>query len=268
MVTKRQTNQQVIDSLEALRFYGLSAHFDQLRPTEHSFVRRMLRWEEEERRRRSLEKRLKVARLGNFKQVVDFDWSWPKKCDRVLVDDLLKLEFIQEGANVVFLGPNGVGKSTLAKNIAYQAVLSGHTVTYVSASQMLNDLASKEQALALQRRLTHYARPQLLCLDELGYLSYGGRHADLLFEVVSRRYEANKSIMLTTNKPFAEWGDVFPNASCVVTLVDRIMHKADIVQVEGDSYRLKEARERRKRQKTKTSRATRRKPSAQKSRQK
>ena len=112
---------------------------------------------------------------------------------------------------------------------------------------MLNDLTSHDGASGLERRLRHYVQAKLLCVDELGYLSYGNRHADLLFEVVSRRYEAEKSICVTTNKPFAEWNEIFPNAACVVTLVDRLVHRADIVQVIADSYRLKEAQERKER---------------------
>lgn len=223
---------------------GVVAHFDELKPSEMPWLARLIQWEEMERQRRSLERRLKNSRLGVFKLIADFDWSWPKRCDRRLVEELMTLHFVEEGANAIFVGPNGVGKSTMAKNVAYQALLAGHTVRFVTASQMLNDLAAQEGAAALNRRLSHYARPHLLCVDELGYLAYGNRHADLLFEVVSRRYEAARSTVITTNKPFSEWGDVFPNAACVVTLVDRLMHKADIVQLDGQSYRLKEARER------------------------
>jgi len=241
--------QQLQTRARDIGLHGLLAHFDELKPSEMPWVARLIQWEEQERQRRSLERRLKNSRLGVFKQIADFDWSWPKRCDRQLVEDLMTLQFVGEGANAIFLGPNGVGKSTMAKNVAYQALLAGHTVRFVTASQMLNDLAAQDGAAALGRRLSHYARPRLLCIDELGYLAYGNRHADLLFEVVSRRYEAGLSTVVTTNKPFSEWGDVFPNAACVVTLVDRLMHKADIVQLDGQSYRLKEARERTQRRK-------------------
>lgn len=136
-----------------------------------------------------------------------------------------------------------MGKTTLARNIAHQAVIAGHTVLFTTAAAMLGDLAGQDGDLALKRRLNHYVRPQLLLIDEVGYLSYSNRHADLLFEIVSRRYE-HKSTLVTTNRPFAEWGQVFPNAPCVVSLIDRLIHHAEIVAIEGDSYRLKEARER------------------------
>ena len=196
------------------------------------------------------------ARIGRFKPLADFDWDWPKLCDREAVDALMQLAFLDEAANAVLVGPNGVGKSTIARNIAYQAVLQGHTVLFTTAAHMLNELAAQDGDQALRRRLALYARPRLLVLDEIGYLSYSNRHADLLFEIVSRRYE-EKSTVITTNRPFAEWNEVFPNASCVVSLVDRLVHHAEIIAIEASSYRLKEAKEqaekRRKKRKAKPS---------------
>jgi DNA replication protein DnaC len=155
----------------------------------------------------------------------------------------MALEFLKDATNVIVVGPNGVGKSTLARNIAHHALIHGHTVLFTSAGQLLGDLAALDSDSTLRRRLRHYAGPDLLVIDEVGYLSYSNRHADLLFELVSRRYE-NKSTLITTNRPFAEWREVFPNAACVVSLVDRLVHNAEILVIEGESYRLKEAQER------------------------
>jgi len=233
---------------QGLALWGLLAHWHELDDSDEAWLQRLLDWEERERQRRSLQRRLSQAHIGRFKSLADFDWQWLVKCDRIAVEELMGLEFIGEAANAILLGPNGVGKSTIARNIAYQAVLQGHTVRFVSASEMLNDLAAQDGDSALRRRLKLYAHPSLLVIDELGYLAYGNRHADLLFEIISRRYE-EKATVVTTNKPFAEWGELFPSATCVVSLVDRLVHKAEILIFDGESYRLKEARERREQKK-------------------
>jgi len=223
-----------------LGLYGLLAHWERLK--EAAWLSELLDIEEVERARRSLERRISGARVGRFKPMADFDWDWPDRIDREQIEELFELSWVGEAANVVLVGPNGVGKTMIAKNLAHQAVLRGTTVLCVTASQLLNDPAAQDGTIALQRRVRHYVRPTLLAIDELGYLSYDNRHADLLFEVVTRRYGL-KSILITTNKPFAEWSEVFPSATCVVTLVDRLVHNAEIVAVEGTSYRLKEAKE-------------------------
>jgi DNA replication protein DnaC len=225
----------------ALRLQGLLAHWPEA--AGQPWVEPLIAWEEQERARRSLERRLQAARIGPFKPLCDFDWGWPKRCDRAAVEALMGLDFLKEAANAVLIGQNGVGKSMIAQNIARQAVASGATCLFTTAGQMLGELAALDSDSALRRRLRHYAAPDLLVVDEVGYLSYGNRHADLLFELVSRRYQA-KSTLVTTNRAFADWPGVFPNAACVVSLVDRLIHNAEVIAIEGESYRLKEARER------------------------
>jgi len=239
------TRTELENTLKQLRLVGCLARLDEIEGQE--WLERLVAIETEERTRRSLENRTRIAGLGTYKALCDFDWAWPKKVDRGLVEELLTLRFLGEGANVVLLGPNGVGKTMLMKNLACRALHAGHPVLVRSASDLLADLARQESSVARARRLRAYVAPAILCIDEVGYLSYDPRHADLLFEVVTRRYEKGKSIVLTTNKPFAEWPSVFPNAACVVTLVDRLLHRAELVVIEGDSYRLREAQERQQR---------------------
>jgi DNA replication protein DnaC len=226
---------------KALNLFGLLANWEEA--TAAGWVQALLDWEDQERARRSLERRLSAAHIGRFKPLCDFDWDWPKSCDRAGIEALMSLDFLKEANNVVLAGPNGIGKSTLAQNIAHQAVILGHTVLFTSAGQMLGDLSALDSDTALRRRIRHYTAPQLLVVDEVGYLSYSNRHADLLFELVSRRYE-QKSTLVTTNKRFADWGEVFPTAACVASLVDRLVHHAEVFAIDGESYRLKEANER------------------------
>jgi DNA replication protein DnaC len=232
----------------ALKLYGLLAHWDETPEAELPWVRRLIAWEEVERRRRGLERRLGAAHIGRFKPLADFDWSWPAQCDKAAVSGFMTLGFIQQSANIILVGPNGVGKSMIAQNIAHHAVMQGHSALFVNAAQMLGDLAAQDGDNALRRRLKHYAHPDVLVIDEIGYLSYGNRHADLLFNIINRRYELKPTIV-STNRPFAEWSEVFPNAACVVSIVDRLVHHSEILVIEGESYRMKEAKERAARKK-------------------
>lgn len=227
----------------ALKLHGLVAHWDDLPEQHAAWVKTLIEWEELVRHQRGLQRRLTHARIGRFKPLADFDWDWPRQCDKAAVSDLMTLGFIKEAANIILVGPNGVGKSTIAQNILHHAVLQGHSALFVNAAQMLGDLTAQDGDSALRRRLRHYTHPTLLVIDEVGYLSYANRHADLLFEIVNRRYEVKPTIV-TTNRPFGEWSEVFPNAACVVSIVDRLVHHSEIIVLDGESYRMKEAKER------------------------
>ena len=183
-------------AVRRLGLYGLLANWEAVRDSD--WLPRLLDYEQAERQRRSLERRLRFARLDTFKPIADFDWQWPKKIDRAAVEELCALDFLPEIANVVLIGPNGTGKTMIAKNLAHLALLRGYSVRFTTASAMLNDLAAQDSASALDRRLRHYCRPGVLVVDELGYLSYNARAADLLFEVVTRRYH-QRSTIITTN---------------------------------------------------------------------
>ena len=228
-----------------LRLHGLLAHWAEVmaQPEQARWVAQILAWEAAERSRRSLERRLREAHIGRFKPLADFDWAWPQQIDRGAVEELMTLDFLKDASNIVLVGPNGVGKTMCACNIGYQAVLAGHTALFTTAGQLLGELAALDSDSALRRKLRQYTAPDVLVIDEVGYLSFSNRYADLLFELVSRRYQ-HKSTVLTTNRAFVDWGEVFPNAACVVSLIDRLMHRAEVVRIDGESYRAKEAEER------------------------
>jgi DNA replication protein DnaC len=192
------------------------------------------------RLRHRVERRLRDARLGRFKPMADWEWDWPKQIHRPTVERVFTLDFLAKRENVVLVAAHGLGKTMLAKNLVHQAILAGHSARFLTASDLILDLTGQETARALQRRLRTYVRPSLLAVDEIGYLTYDAHAADLLFQVVSRRYEA-KSIIFTTNLPFKQWDTVFPNASCAVALIDRLTHHAEIIAIDGESYRKREA---------------------------
>lgn len=196
--------------------------------------------EQRDRARRSLERRMARSRLGRFRAMADFDWAWPKQVDRERIESALRLEFLDQTRNVVLVAPQGLGKTMIARNVAHAAVCAGHSVLFTTASELLLDLGAQDSARGLARRLKHYGSAKLLCIDEMGYLSYDTRNADLLFQLIAERYE-RRSVLLTTNLAFSDWPTIFPNASCATALIDRVIHHADVITIAGDSYRLREA---------------------------
>ena len=205
--------------------------------------------EGEAKAQRSLDRRLRRSRIGSFKPLTDFDWDWPAKIERQLIESALGLDFVRDGRNLILLGSNGLGKTMIARNIAHQAVLAGRSVLLRTAAELLDDV-NVDSPETRRRRIARYATPHLLCIDEIGYLSYDDHAADLLYKVVNPRYEARRSILITTNLAFKDWNTVFPNATCIATLLDRLTHHADVTVITGKSYRVREseleARRRRK----------------------
>ncbi len=233
-------NEPLLLRAKALQLLGVVAHWEEIRET--NWIESLILWEETEGSQRGLQRRLASAQIGRFKPLADFDWSWPRKCDRQAVEEFMQLSFLKEATNIIFCGPNGVGKSTIARNIAYQAVLRGQTALFTTAARMLNELASQDGDNALRRRMKYYAKPDVLVIDEVGFLSYSDRHSDLLFQLISERY-LKKPTIVTTNKPFSEWGEIFPNVGSVVALIDRLVHHSEIINIDAESFRIKEAKE-------------------------
>jgi len=195
--------------------------------------------ESEDRFRRSLERRLRVSGIKSFKPMADYEWTWPSKIERDIIERALTLDFLHEARNLVLVGRNGLGKTMIAQNICHAAVLAGSSVLFRSAPALLEEL-QRQTPEGRRRKLHVYANVGLLCIDEVGYLSFDDKAADLLYEVINRRYE-RKSVIVTTNRPFKEWNEVFPNATCIATLLDRLLHHVDVTVIEGDSYRVRES---------------------------
>jgi DNA replication protein DnaC len=202
-------------------------------------LERVVQAEVAERSRCSLERRLRLSGIKKFKPMADFEWTWPSKIERDVVERALTLDFLPEGRNLVLVGRNGLGKTMIAKNICHAAVLAGSSVLFRAAPALLEEL-QRQTPEGRHRKLRSYANVGLLCIDEVGYLSFDDKAADLLYEVINRRYE-RKSVIVTTNRPFKEWNEVFPNATCIATLLDRLLHHADVTVIEGDSYRKRES---------------------------
>lgn len=198
--------------------------------------------EEKERERCSLEKRKRFAKIGQFKPMSEFDWNWPEEIDRVQVEELFSFKFFEEKSNVVLIGNNGLGKSMIAQNLAHTALMRGISTKFIKASDMLNELVECDGSTQRRNCLKRYSKVGLLAIDEVGYMNYDNRFADLLYEVISSRYQQTSTIV-TTNKAYSSWDEIFPNAACVVTLVDRLVHKAETVVIKGKSYRQREALE-------------------------
>lgn len=241
------TNSELRKQLRSLGLLHLHEHIDDVlalankrRMTHVQLLEHIALLEQQDRARRGLLRRTQRARLGRFKPISDFDWNWPTSIDRDAVESALRLDFLGSARNVVLVASQGLGKTMIAQNIAHEAVLAGHGVLFITAAQMLLDLAAQDSARALDRRLKHYARVGCLVVDELGYLSYDSRNADLLYQALSLRYE-KKSLVLTTNLAFSEWPTIFPSATSATALIDRVVHHADVIKIEGDSYRRREA---------------------------
>jgi DNA replication protein DnaC len=202
-------------------------------------LEQVARAETEERSRRSLERRLRRSGIKRFKVMADFEWSWPKKIERETIEQALTLDFIREARNFLLIGPNGLGKTMIAKNICHLAVLAGYSVLFRTAAAIVEDLRH-EMFEGRRRKLRIYGKVDLLCIDECAYLSFDEKAADILYEVINRRYES-KSVILTTNRSFKEWNQVFPNATCIATMLDRLLHHADVTRLDGESYRIRES---------------------------
>jgi DNA replication protein DnaC len=208
--------------------------------TQLDFLSRLIEGEVLRRKDRATQRRIQAARFPIIKMVEEFNWTWPKKINRPQVQNLFRLSFLKEKRNVIFMGGVGLGKTHLATALAYQACLSGHSTLYTTAMDIINTLAAAQSAHRLKAELKKYLSPDLLLIDELGYLPIDKVGADLLFQVFSQRYESG-STLITTNQAYKNWARIFNNdATLTSALLDRVLHRAETITLEGKSYRMKD----------------------------
>jgi DNA replication protein DnaC len=242
-VTETRLNEQ----LGALRLLTVQEHYAALASeaaqkqwTHVDYLARLIEGEAQRRQELAIQRRIAAARFPCIKTLDQFDWNWPKKINRTQVQNLFRLAFLPEKANVVFMGGVGLGKSHLASALGYAACLAGHSVLFTTAVDIINTLTAAQAAYRLKAELKRLLAPRILCIDEVGYLPIDKTGADLLFQVISQRYERG-SIVLTTNQPYKHWARIFNNDSTLTTAVlDRLLHHADTVIIEGKSYRMKD----------------------------
>lgn len=223
---------------DALRAFLAHATKQRLGPVQ--MLEQFIALERRERDSRNLARRTRMARLGKVTPLDSFDWSHPHQLERARVERLFTLDFVAAGENVLFRGPSGVGKTTLAKLLGIEALRAGYSVCFCTFAEALADLLKQESLPALERRLRRYTAPSLLILDEIGYLPCDSAAADLLFNIVTRRHEA-RSIVITTNLSFKQWGSLFAGAACVAALVDRFAQHCHTIDIVADSWRQRHA---------------------------
>ena len=208
--------------------------------TQLDFLSRLVEGETLRRKDHATQRRLQAAHFPLVKTLEQFNWTWPSKISRPQVQNLFRLSFLKDKGNVVFMGGVGLGKTHLATALAYEACLAGHSALFTTAIDIVNTLAAAQSANRLKTELKKYLSPSVLLIDELGYLPIDKTGADLLFQVFSQRYETG-STLLTTNQAYKHWARIFNNdATLTSAVLDRLLHHAETITIEGKSYRMKD----------------------------
>jgi len=222
-------------------FESLAKEAAQKKWSHVQYLARLIEGEADFRHDRAIQRRIRLARFPVLKTLDQFQWTWPKDIiNRLQVQNLFRMQFVKDKANVIFLGGVGLGKTHLASALGYAACLKGHSALFTSAIDVINTLSAAQSSGLLKRELKKYIKPSVLILDELGYLPIDKVGADLLFQVISLRYEQG-TMIITSNRAFKDWSEIFNNDSTLTSaILDRLLHHAETVLIQGKSYRMKD----------------------------
>ncbi|MBW8073549.1 MAG: ATP-binding protein [Ferrovum sp.] len=235
--------------LDTLRLLYTRQHYDSLAKTAGErqwscvdYLANLITGEIEERNTRAIQRRVSAARFPVIKSLEDFQWSWPKTLDREKVQSLFRFGFLTSSppSNVILVGNVGLGKTHLSIALGHTACLRGYSVLFTTAVDIINTLAAAQSSGRLKQELARYLKPAVLVIDELGYLPIDKQGADLLFQIISQRYE-RAPIVITTNRTYKHWPSIFNNDSTLTSaLLDRLLHHAETIVIDGKSYRTRD----------------------------
>jgi len=204
------------------------------------YLTKLIDGEASHRQDKSIERRIHLARFPFIKTLDQFQWSWPSSINKLQIQNIFRLNFLKDHSNIIFAGGVGLGKTHLAIALGHTACLNGYSVLFTSTVDVINSLYAAQTLGRLKQELAKYLKPQIIVLDELGYLPIDKTGADLLFQIISHRYEHGSTI-ITTNRAFAKWAEIFNNDAMLTSAIfDRLLHHAEAVTILGKSYRMKD----------------------------
>ncbi len=246
-MTGKIKNTRIEEHLQYLKLPFMSANYQALAAqaakeqwAHVDYLNSLIEGEAGMRNDRSIQRRIRLARFPVIKTLEQFKWTWPKKINQLQVQDIFRLQFVKQKANVIFLGGVGLGKTHLASALGYAACLKGHNVMFATAIDVINTLSAAQKTGRLKQEMKKYLSPSMLILDELGYLPIDKTGADLLFQIISLRYEQG-ALVITSNRAFKHWPEIFNNDSTLTSaILDRLLHHAETIIIEGKSYRMKD----------------------------